>query len=1173
LAFAADPTVRAGPYGTFFYSFIAGNRDSAAGGVTAIQRFIDRDDNIAVGSDPIRPDVVNVIDVGTVGQFKDKPWNIADVPGRSWNAGATCIIPGYNLDLDPNTHLPKLGTEKPVPAFNVYISYANFVGQADKNAHPQVLVARSTDCGQTFGKPVKLSNSIQTNQGTSIAIDPQTGGVYVFWRVVGDPSVGTSDAIYMSASTDGGNSWSNQPILVSNIIPFDQVSTGASFRTIAFPASTASVDTNGVTRLHVAWAQRHGTININAGIDPVTGVFNPANVGCTFSPGYTNCDAHIAMKTLTLPSANYAWPANFVFIDDSFADPTGPGGTNAGRGHQFMPSLAFSGGKVAAMWYDQRLDHTQSQLVCPVGTTCTSSINFVEKIVRVGNRGGGVASEKILFNPVLFDLPAASITDPPPGLDVNTRLVRRHTIDVFATLADPGDVPAFSPSARVSQYLYGNLRDGTGAKATIKQQQQNPPNIPIANSGRNAFIGDYTDMAARTIVATRNGSQQYRFDCGPAVASQFCADTTSATTQPVFYPAWTDNRDIVRPANGVWTNHTSIMQATSDANGNIQSLSTNASCVSGQDGSRNSNVYVAAISKNAVPLVYGNSKYLTSAAPRGFVVGVQNLAYASTADDGYRSFCLTINNTPSGPVPGKASFFQDFSDLKPPSNAPSSITVTVPPRSIAARTAWLQSTTDTDPNARAAVAVGISAGACPAPPQPPPSATVASLLLNPDPAATLVLNSSPFGTPDTVNYNYLSSYTLPTDGTQATISVSTLQFSTNSLSTNSLSTNAISSNSLSTVALSSVTVINTDVANDPLLVNSLSTNSLSTQVLTNDALNALSTNALSTNSLSTDSFTNVDITDNSLSTNSLTSNALSTNALSTNALSTNALSTNALSTNSLSTSALVDASYTVTTAPTTTTATPTNTDTTVDVKSLLRNKALPTGYLAQLVAHKKILIPTSVASCKIGLLQQSPQLVNLQMPVDAGNDPNDTSKLGQFPVNDRLAGTLPLYAGEKAQITMRVVCAGNPTDCSANDPQGTAAQTFAQTSQKIVAIGNAGAAGASTSASDPLVINSLTVTPVVVHKSDTRTLTSLGGALGQIKWEILNGPSWITFSNGLLNTTVTNAFNPTTAANGSAVTLNINKPPDVGLFTFIFKLSNLTSGEVDTEHIVVQVTK
>src|SRR5205814_5484673 len=104
-----------------------------------------------------------------------------------------------------------------------------------------------------------------------------------------------------------------------------------------------------------------------------------------------------------------------------------------------------------------------------------------------------------------------------------------------------------------------------------------------------------------------------------------------------------------------------------------------------------------------------------------------------------------------------------------------------------------------------------------------------------------------------------------------------------------------------------------------------------------------------------------------------------------------------------------------------------------------------------------------------------------------------------------------------------LVCVNNATDCpNGDDAQGTAAKTFAQNGQKLVSIGNAGSAAATGASSNPLIINSLTVTPVVVHKTDTRALSSLGGALGNIQWELIGGPSWITFSNGLLNTTGTN---------------------------------------------------
>src|SRR6476469_1467937 len=80
--FGADPTVRPGPYGTFFYSFIAGTRDTGANGVVAVQRFVDKNNDVQRGTDvrgvdssgkpfvrpaqdPILPDTMNIITVGT----------------------------------------------------------------------------------------------------------------------------------------------------------------------------------------------------------------------------------------------------------------------------------------------------------------------------------------------------------------------------------------------------------------------------------------------------------------------------------------------------------------------------------------------------------------------------------------------------------------------------------------------------------------------------------------------------------------------------------------------------------------------------------------------------------------------------------------------------------------------------------------------------------------------------------------------------------------------------------------------------------------------------------------------------------------------------------------------------------------------------------------------------
>src|SRR4029078_856618 len=80
-----------------------------AAGVVAVQRFVDKNNDIQRATDvrgvdgqgrpfvrpaedPILPDVLNIIDVGTPGQGKDKQWIAVDVGRRSWNGSSTCEL-------------------------------------------------------------------------------------------------------------------------------------------------------------------------------------------------------------------------------------------------------------------------------------------------------------------------------------------------------------------------------------------------------------------------------------------------------------------------------------------------------------------------------------------------------------------------------------------------------------------------------------------------------------------------------------------------------------------------------------------------------------------------------------------------------------------------------------------------------------------------------------------------------------------------------------------------------------------------------------------------------------------------------------------------------------------------------------------------------------------------
>lgn len=1039
LQFAADPTVRPGPYGTFFLSFIVGNRDSSAGGVTAIQRFVDRNSNIRIDDDPFLADAISVIDTGTNGQFKDKPWNIADVPGRPWNGSTTCVIPGYNN-----------GTA--VTAFNVYISYTNFVGQSAGNPHPQILVARSRNCGQTFEKAVKLSESVDSNSGSTVTIDPQTGAVYVVWRRFGDPAAGSPHALYMSSSTDGGNKWSS-PTRVTDIIPFDQARTGATFRTNDLPSITTSVDSQGKSRLHVAWAQRKAAVNGNA-----------------------NADARIALLTAPIrPNGSLGSWGPIAYVDDWTTDPANP--ANPGRGHQLQVALTFAAGRLAAVWLDQRHDNTVGRLVCTVAP-CASILDYDEIRVPVGN-----------YDPAVVFTPF--VNDATPGL------TRRHTLDVFAAFAAPDDVPQFR-SNRVSRYLYGSRKAPPGTVSCpapapaegcviIEQQQQSPPNLPIAADGTLPFIGDYIDIAAQTIVPTGTVAQPYAFNCG--TAANACISTG---TSPAFHPVWTDNRDVVRPRNGDWTNHTAVIQFINNADGSV-TTAPNLSCVAGQEGSRNSNLYTAVIGENAVAYANANAKLLNALSPRGFVITVQNLAEPLALDQDYRSYYLNIVDT--APAGGRASFEQNVA-------TPTALTLAVPPRSTATRTVWVTSAT---PGARVRVDVSMLTDKVTGAPIAAPVTAynpalhnlqqVTQVVLNPDPNATLVTNADGGVQPDLANNDL-------TDVALANVALSNV----------ALTNVALTNVALANVALTNVDLTNVDLTNVALTNADLTNVALANAALTNYTLgNVAITNA---------DLTNADLTNVALANVELTNAELTNNAL------TNAALTNA----ALANYAPVDATFTITNAG--------NTDTTLAIKTLLRDIRIPDGMKVQLLLRKVSLSPSvsfsaaSVGSCKIGFIQQNAQVANWSTPnVQDGTDPN----LGQFPTGDATAPTLPLSAGEKAQVTLRVLGAqcdpGNP----AVDPDfcgRDGSLAFAQWGAKFVVVGASG-----TITPIPLIIKTLKLTPVIALATTTLPLQSFGG-FSAVQWE--------------LDTTITPPWvmiNPATGA--LAVT-----PPAKGIFNVLVKVKD-----------------
>src|SRR5713101_2581509 len=165
-AAGADPIVRAGANGLFFYSGIAFNRGPLAPGAVFVARFIDN--NNKENGDPIAYLGTSLVAKENSAKFLDKPWLAVDAP----RGNTSCTINGQR-----------------VAAGNVYIVFTVFNGpgaaaasesdrpdniprdkdddQKDKDGkrkdnddeerlHGRIMFSRSRTCGATWSKPERI---------------------------------------------------------------------------------------------------------------------------------------------------------------------------------------------------------------------------------------------------------------------------------------------------------------------------------------------------------------------------------------------------------------------------------------------------------------------------------------------------------------------------------------------------------------------------------------------------------------------------------------------------------------------------------------------------------------------------------------------------------------------------------------------------------------------------------------------------------------------------------------------------------------------------------------------------------------------------------------------------------------------------------------------------------
>jgi putative Ig domain-containing protein len=689
---AADPTVRAGTNGLFYYSGIAFNRGTNGAGVVFVSRFIDNDNkengdathtngsltNLAP-TDPIQYLSTVIVDSGNSGQFLDKPWIATDVPRGT----ATCNVPFTKPDGTQGTQT--------IPGGRVYLAYTSFNGNLQDT---KIMFASSPDCGATWSKPTKLSESSSVNQGTIIVVDPSSASnaaatIYVAWRRFATSS--QPDALMIAKSTDGGNTFSKAiqavtfPAVCSTTSPasagcaFDQGTTATSFRTSAFPALT--VDDTG--RVYLAWSQRQAS-----------------------------GDARIMMQ---VSADGLNWTSAPALVDNGpVLDDNGNAFSNlSGRGHQLMPSLNFSAGKLSLVYFDFRQDHTLGFFTeNPDQASYTETRQFEGELV-------GDPASTFVFN--------SFVSDAAPPLTT-----RRHTVDVQGAQGSPlptGSlgVPAFS-AFRISRYLFGiNPFDNANQ---AEQLQLDAPDLPMFEQGTVPFFGDYIDIAAAPPFLFQNGKWIFN---------------TNSANFPVFHTVWTDNRDVVPPSDGNWMHYVPPFSASNPAGTANTSIfdptqKVTACQVGVNDGfvaSRNQNIYTSIVAPGLVVGSQGNAKPLgfspTNPAQllqRAFTVTLRNTTTAQ------RSFRISIGNQPAlangQPDPqGQASLLQFSLQI--------SLDVTVGAQSSIARAVFIQS-------ANPSASVTVNAQEITAPNGSlVPGGLNGFVVFNPDPNVPQILDPDNFG--------------------------------------------------------------------------------------------------------------------------------------------------------------------------------------------------------------------------------------------------------------------------------------------------------------------------------------------------------------------------------------------------------------------------------------------
>src|SRR5205809_1651128 len=257
----------------------------------------------------------------------------------------------------------------------VYFAWARFTGGGSNGFNSSIYFVRSTDHGQTFSAPMKLSQTVHDIQFPDISVTGD-GHVYVTYRQFADVrSNQPTDAIAYNASTDCGATFS-APRLVQPFKPYDPTDLDDSGAVVGDCGDFASHCQSGYTFMRGGTQVRSTADQTDTAHDYIYVVYDPSIPNTEVPSGTTygsitsedlpdkyhqNVGSQSGIYFLRLDGATGAHTAP-VLIDDP----------RAHGGLQRFPDISVDAGSMHAIWWDSRNDAKYSP-ARPLGNCANKS--------------------------------------------------------------------------------------------------------------------------------------------------------------------------------------------------------------------------------------------------------------------------------------------------------------------------------------------------------------------------------------------------------------------------------------------------------------------------------------------------------------------------------------------------------------------------------------------------------------------------------------------------------------------------------------------------------------------------------------------------------------------------------------------------------------------------------